>query len=109
MRRLFVDIETSPNICFTWRTGRKITLQPESILTERAIICICYKWGDQKTIHALKWNNGDDTELLKEFAEVAGRADEIVGHNLDRFDMPWISTRNPRSSAICSRRSSYGR
>ena len=94
MKRLFVDIETSPNICFTWRTGRKITLQPESILQERAIICICYKFEEQKTINALKWDNGDDTELLKEFAIVAEKADEIVGHNLDRFDIPWISTRN---------------
>lgn len=94
MKRLLIDIETSPNICLSWRTGYKIDLQPESIIQERAIICICYKWEGKPKIHSLKWNNGDDKQLLQEFAKVAAEADEIVGHNGDHFDLPWIRTRS---------------
>jgi DNA polymerase elongation subunit (family B) len=93
MKRLFVDIETSPDIGFFWRTGYKLNIQPEAIIRERAIICICYKWEDKPTIHALSWDKGDDNELLEKFAEVSDKADEFIGHNLDRFDLPWINSR----------------
>lgn len=93
MRRLFFDIETSPNIMFSWRCGSKIFLDRENIIKERAIICICYKWEGEKRVHALKWDEGDDKEMLREFSLVLSRADEAIGHNVDKFDMPWVRTR----------------
>ena len=43
IKRLFFDIETSPNIVYSWRTGYNLTITTENIITERAIICISYK------------------------------------------------------------------
>ena len=43
-KRLFFDIETSPNIGFFWSSGYKINIPFENILKERAIICIAYKY-----------------------------------------------------------------
>jgi len=94
IKRLFFDIETSPNIGLFWTAGFKQTILPENIIKERAIICICYKWAGEKEIHSLTWDNKqDDKKLLKQFIEVANEADELVGHNGDRFDLPWIRTR----------------
>ena len=51
IKRLFFDIETSPNIGLFWTAGYKLNISPDSIIKERAIICICYKWaGDDKII-----------------------------------------------------------
>ncbi len=92
-RKLFFDIETSPNVVFSWRIGNKINLSPDNILNERAIICICYKWSDDETVYSLQWNKGDDKEMLKKFAKIIDSADEVIGQNSDRFDIKWLRTR----------------
>lgn len=93
VRRLFWDVETSPNICLSWRIGGKIFLSPDSILQERGIICICYKWEGERKVHSLEWNKGDDRKMLEKFDKVIADADESVAHNGDRFDMPMFQGR----------------
>lgn len=94
MNRLFFDIETSPNVVLSWRIGRKISIDHSNLLKERAIICIGYKWENQKQAQALIWDKDqNDKEMLQQFVEIANKADELVGHNGDKFDLPWIRTR----------------
>jgi len=90
LKVLYLDLETSPNIGFFWKSGYKLNIGYENIIQERAIICACYKWKDENKVHSLEWNNGDDKVLLQELAEVINEADLIVGHNLNKFDLPWI-------------------
>ena len=93
-KRLFFDIEVSANIGFFWQSGYKLNIGPENIIKERAIICICYKWEDDKTVHSLHWDaKQDDKKLLQQFIKVINDSDEAVGHNGDRFDLSWIRTR----------------
>lgn len=92
-KRLFYDIETSPNIGFFWSASYKANIPHDNIIKERAVICICYKWEGQKKVHSLQWDKGCDKALLSRFMEVAATADELVAHNGDRFDEPWIRTR----------------
>ena len=92
-RKLFFDIETSPNITFSWRIGRDINLSHNDILQERAIICVSWKWSDKSTVQHLQWNKGDDKELLKKFAKIIDSADEVIGQNSDRFDIKWLRAR----------------
>ena len=93
-RRLFFDIETSPNIGLFWEAGYKKNIDYSNIIQERAIICICYKWEDEKEVYSLQWDSkqNDKTMLLK-FIEVANLSTEMVGHNGDKFDLAWIRTR----------------
>jgi DNA polymerase elongation subunit (family B) len=93
-KRLFFDIETSPNIGFFWQSGYKLNIPYSNIIKERAIICICYKWADEKQVYSLSWDdNQDDREMLEKFIAVANEASELVGHNSDKFDLPWVRTR----------------
>ena len=94
IRRLFWDIETSPNIHYAWGAGRKVFLGPDSIIKERNIICICYKWAGESKVHDLVWEPWDDRELVKQFAPIANEADELVAHNGDKFDIRWFNGRN---------------
>lgn len=92
LRRLYWDIETSPNIGVFWRATSKAWIPYENIIQERAIICICYKWEGSDTVHALTWDDGDDRGMIKAFLEVAEQADELVAHNGDKFDLKWFNT-----------------
>jgi|JI10StandDraft_1071094.scaffolds.fasta_scaffold146257_4 DNA polymerase elongation subunit (family B) len=93
-KRLFFDIEVSPNMGFFWNPGHKINIGYENIIKERAVICICYKWEGEKQTHSLQWDSKqNDKKILAEFIKVANKADELVGHNGDKFDLSWIRTR----------------
>jgi uncharacterized protein YprB with RNaseH-like and TPR domain len=93
-RRLYFDIETSPNIGLFWSAGYKQNIDYSNIIKERAIICICYKWEDESQVYSVNWDrNQDDKKLLIEFIKIANQADELVGHNGDNFDLKWIRTR----------------
>lgn len=93
-RRLYFDIEVSANVGLFWQSGYKLQIGTENIIKERAIICICYKWEDDNDVYYLQWDSKqNDKKLLQEFINVANTADELVGHNGDKFDLAWIRTR----------------
>jgi len=93
-RRLFFDIEVSPNIGYFWNPGYKLNIGYENIIKERAIICICYKWEGDKKVEFVRWDKKqNDKKLLQDFIKVANEAQEMIGHNGDKFDLAWIRTR----------------
>ena len=94
IKRLFFDIETSQYLVETWRIGYNINLQYGDVVELAKIICISWKWQDEDKIHNLTWDkNQCDKSMLEEFIKVLNKADEIIGHNGDRFDIKWIRTR----------------
>jgi DNA polymerase elongation subunit (family B) len=92
-KRLFFDLETSYNIVSSWRIGYNLNLSPENIIRERAIICVSFKWEHEDKVHSIEWNKGNDKKLLLELSKIMNEADEVIGHNSDRFDLKWIRTR----------------
>jgi len=92
-RRLFFDLEVSANIVFSWRIGREVSLTPDNIIQERAIICVSYKWEHEDKVHSIQWNKGDDKELLEKFSKIIDSADEVIGQNSDKFDIKWLRAR----------------
>lgn len=94
MRRLFYDIEVSPHYASIWRTGRKVSVHYKNIKRERAVVCIGYMWEWDKQATVISWDNKRcDKKMLKQFHKIISSADECVGHNIDRFDLPWVRTR----------------
>lgn len=92
-RKLFFDIEVSPNIVLSWRLGNEVSLPHDSLIQERAIICICWKWADDDKVYSVQWDKGDDKAMLIKFAKIMDSADEVIGQNSDRFDIKWVRTR----------------
>lgn len=91
--KLFWDIETTPNIGYFWRTGSRLRIPPSHILSERKIICICYKW-EGKPVKFLTWDkNQCDKTMISKFIKEANNATALIAHNGDRFDLPWFRTR----------------
>jgi len=95
IRRLFFDIETGyyELKVRAWQLKNfNKYFKHEDIQKEKQIICISYKWQYDDKVHTLDWRMGEK-EMLKEFVKILGDADEIVAHNGDRFDLPFIRTR----------------
>jgi len=94
IKRLFFDIETSPMIVYSWRTGYKINISTENIIEDWKIICISYKWEHEDTVKNLRWDkNKCDKQMLIDFINIMNEADECIAHNGDRFDIKKIRTR----------------
>ncbi len=94
VKRLYFDLETSPNVGYFWRAGFKLNIGTENIIQERRIICVSWKWDGEDKVHNLTWDkNQDDKQLLIDFIKIANESDEIIGHNSDRFDVKWLRTR----------------
>lgn len=92
VKRLFYDLETSPNIGYFWQSGYRISIPPENIIKERQIICVSYKW-EGEPVQTIAWKNGNDKSLVKKFIKIARQADELIAHNGDKFDLKWLNTR----------------
>ncbi len=94
IKRLFLDIETSPNLGWFWSIGNRIRLTDDNIQKERQIICAAWKWEGEEVAHAVHWGKRqDDTRILERVIPVILRADEVVAHNGDNFDIRWLRTR----------------
>ena len=92
-KRLFYDIETSYNLVKSWRIGFNLNINMNDIIQERAIITVAYKWAGEDEVTVLSWDKGCDKKLLKEFMPILAEADELVGHNVDRYDTKFLTTR----------------
>lgn len=94
VKRLFWDIEVSPNIVLAFRAGYDLNINHDAIIQERKVICIGYKWEGEKGVKVIRWDkNQDDRQLLIDFAKVAAEADELVAQYGDMFDIKWFRTR----------------
>lgn len=54
---------------------------------------MAYKWEGEESVYVLHWEDKCDKKLLEDFIPILNSADEIVGHNIDRFDIKFLRTR----------------
>jgi len=96
LKVLFFDVETCPVLAWIWRSGNKISVQHDQIKKGQRfnIICICWKWNDNKQIYSLDWGikTQDSTKMIADFTKEIEKADIVVAHNGDRFDIKQVNT-----------------
>lgn len=93
VKRLFYDIETGYFKAPVWGAFQQF-VKPEMLEGDKKIICISYKWQYEDKVHTLTWNEDlNDKDMIRKFIKVLGEADEVCGHNADRFDMKTIRAR----------------
>ena len=89
---LIFDIESAPNLGFTWRKWEQNVIAFER---EWYMLCFAYKWYGETKIRvtslpdfkAYKKDKEDDSGLVKELWKLFDEADIIVAHNGDAFDI----------------------
>ena len=95
---LFLDIENSPNLSYTWGKYEQDVISFEK---EWYMLSFAYKWlGDKKvSVISLPMFGGYnkqktyDKSLLYELWNLLDDADIVIGHNVDRFDLRKINAR----------------
>lgn len=91
-RILFFDLETSPILGYAYSLYDANLIHVER---DSHLLSFAYKWSDENKIHShslpeyktYKKDKYDDTELLKDLHALMERADILVAHNADRFDV----------------------
>ncbi len=95
MRILFWDIETLPNLQYSF--GRwDPAISHNAILKERTICAICYKFNHDTEVKVCAIDIADpynDKCLLADFYAQMEKADLIVAHYGDKFDLPFFKGR----------------
>ncbi len=98
MKILILDIETSPNLGYTWGKYEQNVIK---FVETCQIICIAWKWlGEKETyVMALPDYSGyrppkiNDKKLVKDLWKLLDRADCVMAHNGDRFDVKMANAR----------------
>lgn len=98
LKILFLDIETSPNLGWTWGKYEQDVIEFEQ---EWHMLSFSAKWlGSNKTVvYALPdfpgyaKNKRDDKQLVSKLWELINEADVVIAHNGDKFDIRKINSR----------------
>lgn len=94
MRILIFDIETCFDVAAVWNAWKQ-NIAPSQVLQEGRILSYAAKWyGEDEVIYdeAFDLTQQAERNLLKSFAKLARKADVVVAHNGDNFDLKWIRT-----------------
>lgn len=83
---LILDIETSPNMVYTWGLWNQ-NIGLNQIIKPSEVICFAYSWFGSDEVKAI---SGVERNLIKPLMKLLDEADIIVAHNADRFDLPRI-------------------
>lgn len=93
---LLLDIETTPEISFTWGRWKQYVSQ-EQIIQHPYILTYAVRWmhtGETISKKTIDFGQHDcDRALVTDLWNILMEADIVVAHNGDKFDIPWILAR----------------
>lgn len=90
---LLLDIETSPNLAYVWGKYQQDVIAFEE---EYKILSIAYKWLGKKGTHCralCDYQHNSEHSLLMDIWSLFDKADILIAHNGDRFDIRKIKAR----------------
>jgi len=80
------DIETRPMKLWAWSLWQKF-FSIDNIIEDVEIIVVCWKELGKKKIHTLTQRKDNEYELIRKLRDVFDKADVLIGHNADAFDL----------------------
>lgn len=83
-RILLYDLETSPNVSYTWGQYQQNVL---AFRKTWELLCFAYKWlGEDEVYCETREGEKSDKNLTKKLWKLLNRADVVVAHNAAEFD-----------------------
>lgn len=81
---LLYDIETTPNVSYTWGKYEQDVL---GFVKEWELLSFAYKWYGEKEVYCLtRRGQKSDKQLVKSLWNVLNEAEIVIAHNGDEFD-----------------------
>lgn len=95
---LFFDVETAPLLAHIWHPKQEYVREDMLLETETFLLTWAAKWRGVKKIESMRMTtqearDQDDTRLAAGLADLIRRADVVVAHNGDRFDLRILNSR----------------
>ena len=97
LKTLFWDVESAPMLSHIWQAKTEYVPHGQ-ILHDAFLLCWGAKWADgDKVISASltsqEAKDQDDSRIVLALADTIRKADVVVAHNGDRFDLPMLNSR----------------
>lgn len=89
------DIETAPMVVTSWGLFKPY-LSHDNILEDTSLLCAAWKEVGDSTVHTVAINPDkprQDRRVIKTLRDALAKADVLVGHNGDRFDLKTFNAR----------------
>lgn len=99
-RILLFDIETTPFVAYSW--GPKFNVNLIEYIEPWHLLCYAWKWYGEDEVHVLgqddfardyRRNRRDDKRLSKALWDLFDKADIVIAHNGDKFDIKKTNAR----------------
>lgn len=84
MKILLYDIETSPNVVYTWGAGHEESVI--KVVKPWELLCFSYKWLGEKDVTTFAQDTLSERALVRKLWQVLNSADVVIAHNGDQFD-----------------------
>lgn len=89
---LILDIETAPHLVYVWKFFKE-NVGAKQVLENGYMLSWAAKWLGDKTIYYEDLSNQHEKDMLLPLHALLDRADIVVAHNGDGFDLPHIQGR----------------
>lgn len=90
MKILILDIETFPNLCWTWGLWQQ-NIAPSQVVRGQYVACWAAKWLGKPEMYFDSVKSGTK-EMLYGIHALLDEADVVVHQNGKRFDVPMLNT-----------------
>lgn len=89
MKKLFLDIETSPHVAYTWNLYNA-NIGVNQLITPSRVLCVAYAFDDGPMRFAAEWakgpNGGGRVEMIRKIHAALSEADAVLHYNGTSFD-----------------------
>jgi hypothetical protein len=89
-KTLLVDIETTPNLAYVWGKYQQDVIR---FAAEWSLLSFSYKWMDETATKFLGRDNYLEAELVEILHSLFDRADIVIAHNGDKFDIRKVNAK----------------
>lgn len=90
MRKLYLDIETFPNICYTWGLFNQ-NVMLDQIVESGTTACWAAKWDGENKVMFRSLFHDDEATMITEIWSLLDEADIVVHYNGRKFDIPILN------------------
>ena len=90
MRMLYLDIETFPNVCYTWGLFKQ-NIYIDQIVESGKTACWAGKWEGDKVVHFYSGHEHGEDVMIQRMWEFLDEADIVVHYNGRKFDIPVLN------------------
>lgn len=90
MKILFLDIETAPNLVYSWGLWNQ-NISINQIVKPSHILCWAAKWYGEKETHFGSIEDQSQEQMLLGIWNMLNKADVVVTYNGKKFDLPRLN------------------